>query len=113
MLGKGRGDLLSYHEGGGLEAARCRLSFRHRCGDVSLVAVSNRERHGYAAAHVVKDIADRSELSPLCEAIEVIAEVLSHVADIDARIPAPFGLFLADLRTRHRRLGPSSHEVWT
>src|SRR5213080_3722931 len=111
ILHERRLDLLAYRERRELHAPLRGVRLRPRGRDVALVPVADWEHDAHAAAEVVEDVLDWARLPLSRRTHEVEAEVLAHVTQVHAGVPATFCLLLQDPRPRRRGVGTGRFEV--
>src|SRR5260370_18978542 len=61
----------------------------------------------------MEHVLDRARLTIRRDPLQIESEVLAHVADANARVPAPLRLFFANLGSRHRSVGAGGFEIWS
>src|SRR5437899_14801 len=111
ILHERRLDLLAYRERRELHAPLRGVCLSPRGRDVALVPVADWEHDAHAAAEVVEDVLDWARLPLSRRTHEVEAEVLAHVTQVHAGVPAAFCLLLQDPRPRRRGVGTGRFEV--
>src|SRR3989442_4848681 len=111
ILHERRLDLLAYRERRELHAPLRGVRLSPRGRDVALVPVADWEHDAHAAAEVVEDVLDWARLPLSRRTHEVEAEVLAHVTQVHAGVPAAFCLLLQDPRPRRRGVGTGRFEV--
>src|SRR5207247_10348094 len=65
-------------------------------GDVALVAISNGEHDAHAGTEEVEDILNRPRGAARGQPEQAESHVLTLIADVDAGVPTPLGLLLAN-----------------
>src|SRR5207244_12358699 len=86
VLREGRRHLLADRQLGELEPPLGRLRLCRRRRDVALVTITHREHDAHAGAEVMEDILDRPRGAGAGDAVQIKADILALVADVDAGV---------------------------
>src|SRR5262249_24843973 len=94
-------NLLSHYQLRELKSPFGRLRLRRRRGDVALITVAYWQHDAHTGAEVMEDVLNWTSAARAGDAVEIKTHVLTLIADVDAGVPSPFGLLLANFRCPH------------